>query len=27
MEKDKAKKIRFLQYRGFSTDEIIAVIE
>ncbi|MBU2894299.1 recombination regulator RecX [Colwellia sp. D2M02] len=27
MEKDKAKKIRFLQYRGFSTDEIIAVTE
>lgn len=27
IEKDKAKKIRFLQYRGFSTDEIITVIE
>ncbi|GLX79637.1 regulatory protein RecX [Thalassotalea insulae] len=25
-EKDKAKRIRFLQYRGFSTDEIFAAI-
>jgi regulatory protein len=27
IQKDKAKKIRFLQYRGFSTDEIMTVIE
>jgi regulatory protein len=26
-EKEQAKKIRFLQYRGFSIDEIMAVIE
>ena len=26
-QKDKAKKIRFLQYRGFSHEEIMAVIE
>ena len=25
-QKEQAKKIRFLQYRGFSTDEIIAVV-
>jgi len=25
-QKDKAKRIRFLQYRGFSTDEIMTVI-
>ncbi len=25
-QKDKAKRIRFLQYRGFSTDEIFAVL-
>lgn len=25
-QKDKAKRIRFLQYRGFSTDEIFALI-
>ena len=25
-QKDKAKRIRFLQYRGFSTDEIMSVI-
>ncbi|GAA6206245.1 MULTISPECIES: regulatory protein RecX [Thalassotalea] len=25
-QKDKAKRIRFLQYRGFSTDEIFTVI-
>lgn len=25
-QKDKAKRIRFLQYRGFSTDQIMAVL-
>jgi len=25
-QKDKAKRIRFLQYRGFSTDEIMTVV-
>lgn len=25
-QKEKAKKIRFLQYRGFSTDEIFAIV-
>jgi len=26
-QKDKAKRIRFLQYRGFSNDEIFAILE